>query len=87
MHRRLLRAPARLDPVKPTSAAFGRARKRIFRAIDYNAQIAAPIAHFLRKGGLIESVLYIVTTLGVPLRITSESGSAWTGTARRSIAN
>lgn len=36
---------------------------------EYNRQIAAPIATFLRGGGLVESVLYIVTTLGVPLRI------------------
>jgi uncharacterized protein (TIGR03790 family) len=36
---------------------------------QYNAQIAAPIASFLRKNGLVETVLYIVTTLGVPLRI------------------
>ena len=35
----------------------------------YDAQIASPIANCLRKGGLVESVLYIVTTMGVPLRI------------------
>jgi uncharacterized protein (TIGR03790 family) len=36
---------------------------------QYNLQVAAPIAGCLRKAGLIESVLYIVTTMGVPLRI------------------
>jgi uncharacterized protein (TIGR03790 family) len=36
---------------------------------QYNLQIAAPIASYLRKSGLVENVLYIVTTLGVPLRI------------------
>ncbi len=42
---------------------------------DYRRQIAAPIEKFLRKGGLEESILYIVTTLGVPLRIAAEAGS------------
>jgi uncharacterized protein (TIGR03790 family) len=36
---------------------------------QYNRQIAAPISAFLRNGGLVESVLYIVTTMGVPLKI------------------
>jgi uncharacterized protein (TIGR03790 family) len=36
---------------------------------QYNVQIAAPISACLRKGGLVETVLYIVTTLGAPLRI------------------
>jgi uncharacterized protein (TIGR03790 family) len=35
----------------------------------YNRQIAAPIAGFLRNGQLTERVLYIVTTMGVPLKI------------------
>ncbi|MBZ5603179.1 MAG: TIGR03790 family protein [Acidobacteriia bacterium] len=35
----------------------------------YNAEIAAPIAGYLRKNNLAESILYIVTTAGVPLRI------------------
>jgi uncharacterized protein (TIGR03790 family) len=35
----------------------------------YNRQIAAPIAGFLRTGGLVDRVLYIVTTMGVPLKI------------------
>ncbi len=35
----------------------------------YNRQIAAPIAAFLRKNSLVDQVLYIVTTMGVPLRI------------------
>src|ERR1700733_2254097 len=41
-------------------------------AIDraqYLSQIAVPIANCLKKNGLVESILYIVTTLGVPLKI------------------
>jgi uncharacterized protein (TIGR03790 family) len=41
---------------------------------QYNARIAAPVAACLRKRGLVESVLYIVTTMGVPLRITGSGG-------------
>jgi uncharacterized protein (TIGR03790 family) len=37
---------------------------------EYNTQVAAPIAAYLRRTGLVEQVLYVVTTLGVPLRIT-----------------
>ena len=36
---------------------------------SYNREIAAPIAQFLRANQLTESILYIVTTAGVPLRI------------------
>lgn len=36
---------------------------------EYNRDIAGPVAAFLRKGQLVESILYIVTTLGVPLKI------------------
>ncbi|MBV6432101.1 MAG: hypothetical protein IANPNBLG_02237 [Bryobacteraceae bacterium] len=36
----------------------------------YNQQIAAPIAAFLARNHLQDSILYIVTTLGVPLAIT-----------------
>lgn len=35
----------------------------------YQQQIETPIADCLKKAGLTESVLYIVTTLGVPLKI------------------
>src|SRR5580700_6680274 len=35
----------------------------------YLGQIAAPIANCLRKNGLVESILYLVTTLGMPLKI------------------
>jgi len=41
---------------------------------DYDRQIASPIEKFLRKGGLEEKILYIVTTLGVPLRIAAVEG-------------
>jgi len=36
---------------------------------QYDMQVAAPIAGYLRTSGLAETVLYIVTTMGVPLRI------------------
>lgn len=41
---------------------------------QYNVQIAAPISACLRKAGLVEQVFYIVTTLGVPLRIDGSVG-------------
>jgi uncharacterized protein (TIGR03790 family) len=44
------------------------AEERIPRDI-YNREIAGPIAAFLNKSGLVDRVLYIVTTMGVPLRI------------------
>ena len=33
---------------------------------EFDRQIARPIANFLRKSGLAESIYYIVTTAGVP---------------------
>src|SRR5258708_3441091 len=36
---------------------------------DYDRQIARPIGAFVRKQRLQESIYYIVTTAGVPLRI------------------
>lgn len=42
---------------------------------DYNQDIAGPLAAFLTKSGLTESILYIVTTAGVPLRIPGATGS------------
>lgn len=41
---------------------------------DYNRQIAAPIAKFLRAGHLEDKILYIVTTAGVPLKISGHGG-------------
>ena len=41
---------------------------------EYDRQIAAPIAGFLRAGHLEEKILYIVTTLGVPLKIQGHGG-------------
>jgi uncharacterized protein (TIGR03790 family) len=35
----------------------------------YDMEIAGPIAHCLKSRGLVESILYIVTTAGVPLRV------------------
>jgi len=36
---------------------------------DFDRQIARPLADFLRKSGLQETIYYIVTTAGVPLKI------------------
>ena len=41
---------------------------------DYDRQIARPIGAFLRKEGLQESIYYIVTTGGVPLKISGTDG-------------
>ncbi len=46
---------------------------------DYNREIAGPIAAFLRGSNLAESILYIVLTAGVPLRIPVIHGSGMTG--------
>ena len=40
----------------------------------YLPQIAEPIANCLKKNGLVDSILYIVTTLGVPLTIPGTDG-------------
>ena len=40
----------------------------------YDQEIAEPIADCLKKNGLVESILYIVTTMGVPLRIEGTRG-------------
>jgi uncharacterized protein (TIGR03790 family) len=40
----------------------------------YDRDIAAPIGAFLKKNGLVQSIFYIVTTSGVPLRIEGTSG-------------
>ena len=37
---------------------------------EYERQIEAPVAGCLKKAGLEEQVLYIVTTMGVPLKVT-----------------
>ncbi|HML15769.1 MAG TPA: TIGR03790 family protein [Bryobacteraceae bacterium] len=41
---------------------------------DYNREIAGPLAQFLRTNRLTESILYIVITQGVPLRIPTITG-------------
>lgn len=48
---------------------------------EYNAGVAVPIARFLRNGHLQESILYIVTTGGVPLRIAGSGGDNNDGAA------
>jgi uncharacterized protein (TIGR03790 family) len=44
----------------------------------YNREIAGPIAACLQKGQSVESVLYIVTTMDVPLRVARTSGDGMT---------
>ncbi len=41
---------------------------------QYDTQIAEPIAKCLTRNGLVESTLYIVTTLGVPLTVNGQAG-------------
>jgi uncharacterized protein (TIGR03790 family) len=41
----------------------------------YIARIETPVADCLKKAGLVEKVLYLVLTLGVPLRIDGKGGS------------
>jgi uncharacterized protein (TIGR03790 family) len=41
----------------------------------YEAEIASPVSDCLKTRGLIESVLYIVTTAGVPLRVNGSAGT------------
>jgi len=41
---------------------------------DFEAQVAAPIAAFLRSHRLQEKILYIVTTSGLPLRVEGTNG-------------
>lgn len=39
----------------------------------YDREVRAPIGAFLRKQGLVEKILYIVTTQGVPLKVIGDS--------------
>jgi uncharacterized protein (TIGR03790 family) len=43
--------------------------KEVISRDVYNKEIEGPIGACLQKGGLTESILYMVTTLGVPLRV------------------
>ena len=44
------------------------AGETVTRAV-YETGIAGPVAHCLKSRGLVEAILYIVTTAGVPLRV------------------
>lgn len=44
----------------------------------YLDEVETPVSQCLRKAGLTDQVLYIVTTLGVPLRIDGQSGTLQT---------
>jgi len=49
--------------------------------VVYEQQVAAPVARCLVQTKLVESVLYLVTTLGVPLGIQGTQGQAGTAAA------
>lgn len=49
-------------------------KERITRA-EYDTAIAKPLGAFLKAHGLVETILYIVTTSDVPLRIDGNGGS------------
>jgi uncharacterized protein (TIGR03790 family) len=49
------------------------ASEQILREV-FDREIAGPLGAFLQKAGLVESVYYIVTTAGVPLKITGTKG-------------
>jgi len=55
-------------------------QETITRAV-YDREIEAPIAAFLRAHGLVEKILYIVTTRGVPLRVEGTWSNDMTDTA------
>jgi uncharacterized protein (TIGR03790 family) len=55
-------------PKKNLCAIKTTAEESITRAI-YDQEIAGPVAQCLKSRGLVESILYIVTTAGVPLRV------------------
>ena len=40
----------------------------------YDSQIAAPVAEYLKRNNMVDSILYLVTTLGVPLKIPGVPG-------------
>lgn len=40
----------------------------------YDREVRAPVGDFLKKHGLVERILYIVTTSGVPLKIIGDGG-------------
>jgi uncharacterized protein (TIGR03790 family) len=42
--------------------------------LQYQSEIATPISNYLKKNNLVESILYIATTLGVPLKIPGGDG-------------
>ena len=44
------------------------------RRLDFDQEIHAPVAKCLQSGGMVESILYIVTTGGVPLKIHGTDG-------------
>ena len=46
----------------------------IIERADYDREIAGPIGRFLRRHGLRESIYFIVTTAGVPLKIPGSGG-------------
>ena len=66
-------ARRRLIPARNLCRLRTTAEEEIPRAI-YTREIAAPIADCLRANGLVEQILYIATTAGVPLRVAGSGG-------------
>ena len=66
-------ARRRAVPMKNICRLHTAAEEDVARAV-YGREIATPIAGCLRSQGLAEEILYIVTTAGVPLRISGSEG-------------
>lgn len=66
-------ARRRAVPMKNVCRIHATEEETIPRAV-YDSTIAAPIADCLRSRGLTETILYLVTTAGVPLRIDGSGG-------------
>src|SRR4051812_6311114 len=68
--------PRRSIPLKNVCTISTTSEEEI-DSTTYEQKVERPIGDCLRKNGLQEKVLYIVTTLGVPLKVKG-SGSGWT---------
>lgn len=64
---------ARSIPLKNVCRIRVAEQEEVSRA-DYNRRIAEPVGACLRRGQLVEQVLYITTTQGVPLRVDGAFG-------------
>jgi uncharacterized protein (TIGR03790 family) len=60
-------------PAKHLCHLHSTAEEQIERSV-YDREIAGPVATCLRRNGLAEQILYLVTTAGVPLKIAGSGG-------------